>query len=434
MSNFLAIATVTEAFRQMAESAASEAIPGARAKVLRPPTSLTSGHPKGEPDVFVGLYLYQVTPNAAQRNASTPTRRSDGSVAQVSRAPFDLHYLFTFYGDDNTLEPQRVMGAVLRRIQTQPLLTKAAITSAKSALGSLATSNLDTETELVKFLLLPLSLEEMSKLWSVFFQTTYCLSMAYQASVVFIDGAESARPSLPVRQRNLYVKTFRQPVIEQIVSRKTPTGTDLVNEPIIGGDYLVLKGKQLSGDVTRVRVGGALVTPAITDVTDAEILFQLKSPPFAAAELLPGVLSVQVVQDFNMGTPETAHKGIEGNVSAFVLHPTVTPTLSNKTVDGSFRKFNLKLDFAPLVGVKQRVILLLNEFDPPPPTVRPAYAYRFEVTMPPAPPDAVSTVTMTGLRTLPAKYLVRVQVDGAESLLGQDAGTHKFNAPQVDAT
>lgn len=434
MSNFLGIATVTEALRQLAEQSAAAAIPGARAKVLRPPSSLASGHPSGEPEVFIGLYLYQVMPNASLRNTAALNRRSDGSTLQVTRTPFDLHYLFTFYGDDNSLEPQRVMGSFLRKIQSQPLLTKDAITSAKSALGSLAASNLETEPELVKFLLLPLSLEEMSKVWSVFFQANYCVSVAYQASVIFLDGQESPKPSLPVRQRNLYVRTFRQPVIEQIVSRKTPTGPDLVNEPVLVGDYLVLKGKQLAGDVTRVRVGGAILTPAVADVTDGQIQFQLMAPPFAAAELLAGVLSVQVIQDINMGTPETAHKGIEGNVSAFVLRPTVTPTLSNKTVDGAYRKFDLKLDFAPLVGVKQRVVLLLNEFDPPDPSIRPAYAYRFDVTLPAAPPEAVSTVALTGLRALPAKYLVRVQVDGAESLLGQAPLTHKFNAPQVDAT
>jgi len=434
MSNFLTIATVTEAFRQILEGGANEAISGARAKVLRPPTSLTSGHPKGEPDVYVGLYLYQLTQNAAHRNTPTPTRRSDGSVIQSSRTAFDLHYLLTFYGDDNTLEPQRVMGSVLRKLQSQPLLTKAAITSAKSALGTLATSDLDAEPEKVKLLFLPMSTEEMSKLWSVFFQASYCISVAYQAAVIFLDGKETAKPSLPVRQRNLYVRTFRQPVIEQIISKKTATGSEFVDEPVVAEDFLVLKGKQLKGDVTRVRVGKAEITPVVADVSDQAIQFQLSTPPFAAGELQAGVLSVQVIQDINMGSPEMPHKGVEGNVAAIIMRPTVIPTLSNKTTDGTHRKFNLKLDFAPMVGVGQRVTLLLNEFDPPDPSVRAAYAYRFSVSLPTAPPDAVGSVNMTGLRVLPARYLVRVQVDGAESLLSQNAVTNKFDAPQVDAT
>ena len=32
-----------------------------------------------------------------------------------------------------------------------------------------------------------MNLEELSKLWSVFFQTPYALSIAYQASVVLIE-------------------------------------------------------------------------------------------------------------------------------------------------------------------------------------------------------------------------------------------------------
>ncbi len=434
MSNFLAVATVTEALRQLAESSANDAIAGARAKVLRPPTSLTSGHPNGEADVFIGVYLYQVTQNTALNNQTTPTRRSDGSVIQATRTPFELYYLFTFYGDDNTLEPQRVLGSFLRKIQSEPILTKAAITSAKSALGSLADSNLDEEIEVVKFVQQMLSLEDMSRLWSVFFQTSYCLSVTYRASVVYLEGQEKALPAPPVTQRKLYVKTIRQPVIEQIASQKTVPGRILLGASIVSGDYLVLCGKNLAGDVTSVRVGEAVVSPAEIDVTDSQIRFQLKSPPFAAGKLRAGILSVQVIHSYNMGDPETAHKGLQGNVAAMVLCPTVTPVLSNKVVDGSYRNFDLELDFDPPVGVKQKVVLLLNEYNPPDPTTRPAYAYRFEVPLPPAPPETVPSVTLTGLHTLAARYVVRVQVDGAESLLGHEAGTNLFNHPMVDAT
>jgi hypothetical protein len=103
-------------------------------------------------------------------------------------------------------------------------------------------------------------------------------------------------------------------------------------------------------------------------------------------------------------------------------------------VDGAQRAFNLKLDFVPLVGARQKVALILNEFNPPDPSIRSPYVYRFDVPLPAAPPDAISSVTLTGLRTLPAKYLVRVQVDGAESQLEHEAGTNKFFKPQVDAT
>ena len=56
-----------------------------------------------------------------------------------------------------------------------------------NASAFLTTSNLE-EVELVKFTQLPLSLEELGKLWSVFFQTTHVLSVAFQGTVVLIEG------------------------------------------------------------------------------------------------------------------------------------------------------------------------------------------------------------------------------------------------------
>ena len=64
-------------------------------------------------------------------------------------------------------------------------------------------SNLADAVERVKFTQSPLSLEELSKLWSVFFQAPYALSVAYQATVVLIDGEENPSPALPVLTRGL---------------------------------------------------------------------------------------------------------------------------------------------------------------------------------------------------------------------------------------
>jgi Pvc16 N-terminal domain len=58
------------------------------------------------PQPAVNVYLYQVTPNAAHQNNDAPTRRSDGTLTQRPQAAFDLHCLFTFHGNDATLQPQ----------------------------------------------------------------------------------------------------------------------------------------------------------------------------------------------------------------------------------------------------------------------------------------------------------------------------------------
>jgi hypothetical protein len=441
MSNFLALATVTEALRQLVEDGANDAIPGAEALVVRPPNNLSGNHPPGHPNVYAGVYLYQVTPNAAWRNEETPTRRSDGTLMRGTRSAFDLTLMLSFYGADNKLEPQRVMGAVLRKLGARPVLTKEDIQTAKvTAVDNvLITSNLDTEVEQVKFTLLPLALEELSKVWSIFFQTAYQLSVAYQASVVFIDGTETPSSALPVRIRTVYVRTFEAPVIEKVLSKALPADEPSATRAIVSGDTLVLAGFRLQGDVTRVRIAGVEVTPAT--VSPSEVTVKLDVPPLPADTLRAGAQGVQVMHKINMGTPETEHKGFESNVAAFVLRPIVAPggvnITSTSVVDGTtFHNAQVVLNFTPRVGLGQRVALLLNEFDPP--STRPAYAYRFDVPVEPLDPGDISVAALTATVThiASAKYLARVQVDGAESMLQPDANPldPKFISPQVDLT
>src|SRR5215469_16224450 len=140
MSNFLAIATVTAALQQILQTPVGNAVALAQVGFNRPdPTNTTAP--------LVNIYLYQITPNAAYRNADLPTRRADGSLVQRPQAALDLHYLFTFHGDDSKLEPQRLMGAVVTTLQAQPLLSQQNITAALNQYGFLATSNLANQVE-----------------------------------------------------------------------------------------------------------------------------------------------------------------------------------------------------------------------------------------------------------------------------------------------
>ena len=436
MSNFLSIATVTEAFRQVLnEAATASGVAGASATAVRPTSGANNGQPGSPPTVGVNLYLYQVTPNGTFRNVDAPTRRTDGTLLQPTSSAYDLYYLLTFYGSETNLEPQRVLGSVLRVLHSVPVLTLKRIESVKMSLPFLAASNLETEPEIVKLNIIPLSLEELSKLWSVFFQTTYSLSLAFQASVVIIDGKEISNPALPVLSRNVYVRPFQQPVIEQLLSQKTPAGEPLLNQPIVLGNTLVLQGSHLRGDVTRVRIGEQEITP--NKISDSEIKFVLDMPPFAAQSLLAGVQGVQVIQPLMLGTPLAEHVGYESNVAAFVLCPAITASaapFSNHVVDGvTFCTDDITLNFTPRVGVKQRVALLLNEFNPP--STRSPHTYRFDVPFTPASPLdlTVASIVTRVAEVIAGDYLVRVQVDGAESLLdpGPDPLNPFFSTPKV---
>lgn len=426
MSNFLAIATVTATLRQVLDDAVSKDVNGASAKAVRPnaPSNLL-------PNPGVNVYLYQVTPNAAFRNADVPTRGPDAGLVQRPRAAMDLHYLLSFYGEEGELEPQRVLGSAVRVLHEQPILPRQKIRDVINAAAFLTTSNLDEEVELVKLTQLPLSLEELAKLWSVFFQTAYVLSVAFQASVVLIEGKAAPRATLPVRERNLYVIAFQQPVIESIASAAGP------QQPIVVGSTLRITGAALRGNVTRVRIGQQLATPAPDQVSATQIDVPLPGG------LRAGIQSAQVEHPTLMGTPPTLHSGVESNAAPFVLQPTIIlavsnvgPTLDNGTpvvVDGvTLRSATITTTFTPLVGRTQRVKLLLYEFNAP--GGRPARAYVFDAPLAngitnPAQSDT-ATIAFPIERVVPGSYLARVHVEGAESPLTADA-SGRYNAPQV---
>jgi hypothetical protein len=384
MSNFLAIATVTATLQRELHDAANAAVNGATATAMRP-----DGATSGTPPTGVNIFLYQVTPNGALRNADLPSRSADGTIVRRPRTALDLHYLLSFYGDESKLEPQRLLGGITRRLNSGPILTDKMINDMLSdaAFVFLAGSDLADETEAVRFTPLGLSLEELSKLWSVFFQIPYALSVAYQASVVFIEGSERPAASLPVRERSITVLPFRSPTIEDVLSDVGP------NLPILAGSTLTVRGRQLRGDVTRVLISGDERTPQPQDVSDEEIKIALPSG------LRAGINSVQVVHKLMLGIPPAEHRGFESNVAPFVLAPKIT----NITASAS----SFIIDVDPMLRASQRVVLALNN-------VTTGASYTFSLK--PLTGDVAQvTFPVSGLD--PGPYFVRVQVDGAESSL-----------------
>src|SRR5436305_2539403 len=166
MSNFLAIATVTATLRNLLHDTSVKDVTDHEVKVItgRPDSTVSNTQ-----ETKINLYLYQVTPNAFLRNDDLPTRRSDGTIMQRPQVALDLHYMISFYGDENELVTQRLLGSVVRTLHAQPQLTRDNIRQAiVNGPNFLAPSNLADDVELVKFSPLHLSLEELSKIWSIF--------------------------------------------------------------------------------------------------------------------------------------------------------------------------------------------------------------------------------------------------------------------------
>ena len=182
MSNYLAIATVTMVLRKLIEEALADTGISVTVSTQRP--AVATG--EGASPTRVNVYLYQVTHNPYLGNNDLPTRRSDGTRSERSQVSLNLHYLLSFYGNETEYEPERLLGRVTSTLHAQPQLSRATIRSLVEKSDTLKKSDLADQVELVKLTPLGLNLEEFSKLWSVFFQTTYTLSVAYAASVVLI--------------------------------------------------------------------------------------------------------------------------------------------------------------------------------------------------------------------------------------------------------
>jgi len=396
MSNSLAVATVTAALQQILLGPVGVAVSGANVGFSRP-----DGKDAGQKGPVVNVYLYRVTPNAAYRNVDLPTRRADGSLAKKILTALDLHYLITFRGSDEQLEPQRMLGAVASTLDAQPLLSPQNIQAAVKEFDFLTGSGLDGQIDRVRFTPTALSLEEFTKLWSAFFQVEYSLSAAYQASVVLIESDDIPQENLLVQARNIYVLPFQEPVITQV------TSTVGRGQPILPTSTLVIRGHHLSSNNTSVQLGDLLVTPA--KVTESTITLPVP------AGLPAGVLGVQVIQQLQIGTPPESHSGFDSNVVAMVLHPVITPVSATGT--------EISVTITPTVQPGQRVTLLLNEATIPPPS--PPAAYSFTL-----PPPAVATVTLNfDITKVPPgsiQYFIRVAVDGAESLLDLDPASPTF--------
>lgn len=413
MSNALAIAAVTETLVQLLGNSLQGINIGGGAHV----TAVNPDGASGLPTTGVNVFLYQVSPNAYLRNADLPTRKADGTLLKRPQAAIDLHYLFTFYGDDTQLEQQRLLGAVVRELHANPTLPRSLIASAQQSVSFLSGADLDQQIELVRFTPVILSLEELSKLWSFLLKTRYVLSAAYVASVVLIETDDALPPPpLPVLASNIYALPFRQPVITQIQAAPGAGAFILPGSQIVlsGQNFLYtqISGTQTIPAATQVAIGGVLQTPVAA--SDTQITVNLP------AGLQAGTQTAQVIQSLVLGTPAAPHQqGFQSDVAPFVLHPVIERAgsppgpydIAFETGVGSPPGNALAVTVSPTVRAGQSALLELLQL------AQPTAARLF---------SAGAITADTNLLTFPiagvpsGDYLVRVRIDGAESPLDLD--------------
>jgi hypothetical protein len=423
VSNALAIATVTETLRhRIYKALPGSGVGGAHVTTVRPDNTA------GLPAAGVNIFLYQVTPNRAFQNADLPTRRADGSLLRRPQAAIDLHYLLTFYGEETTLDQQRLLGATVMELHAAPVLSRDVVRQVQNHIPFLNSSNLADQIDVVRVTPANLTLEDLNKLWQTFPNVDYVLSIAYMAGVVLLDtDDEPLAPALPVLKRRVLAIPLSLVRIDSV--QPEPVALWSGSVPTL----ITLTGSNLDPNDAVTFTTPGLSTPLPGSVQSGTAGQQLVVA--LPAGLRPGVNTVQLTQLAAVPSwaSEPPRPIAQSNAAAFILRPTIVGHLPGPTSGW------LTVVIAPAVGPQQQVSLLLNQvgvaapqaFDvPAAPRTAPTDTLAFDVAGVPTgsiPPEFVGGQG----GSIPAgNYVARVRVDGAESALTVDS-SGKYSGPIV---
>ena len=355
----------------------------------------------------LNLFLYQILPNAAWRNMNIPSQVAPGESGNPPLS-LTLHYLITAFGKDNdTTLPygHHLLGKAMSILYDHALLGPEEIKAATAA--SFPDSDLDKQVERVRITLQPMSLEEISKLWTGLV-TQYRLSVGYEVSVALIDSAQPKKAPLPVLTRGSKDKGVVSqgnlippfPALSLIQFQNNQTAARL-------GEQLILTGNNLDGNVVKVEFNHPLWTAPVQVNPDPGNTAQQVSVtiPNSPTVWPAGFYTIAVL----VQKPGETYFRTTNQLS-FALAPKITVAPANAPGPN----ITYTVTSSPEVWPDQYASLLLNDQEilPNPHTTQTA------------------TLTFQAQNLIAATYFVRLRTDGVDSLLVNKAVT----PPQFDAS
>lgn len=417
MSNAFAIAAVTAGLKVVLRNA----IAGLDSSLGGPPTVTALPPDRVNPVATdpnqLNLFLYAVNPNPGWSSQQFPSRDADGERVGNPPLALDLQYLLTAYAALD-YGAEILLGHGMQALHEVPFFTRDWIKNhLKNSIPpndipvALETSGLAEQIEQIRITPKALTMDEMSKIWTSV-QGRYRTTVAYQVTVVLIESKAKKRSSLPVLIRNINVLPWTTLRLDQAVNAENET------HPIVEGTVLRLRGSGLAQDGLEVQILGVDFTNKIKRRTETEIDVELPSP--LPAGVRAGVVPVYVVRQV------TNNMEFSSNAISILLRPKFTkdPVVSTGKIT---------VEFSPTVTARQRVLLLLN-------TRKPAAGVKGKAFSLVSPANNQITGAMTENSKIdftaagvPAgNYVVRIQVDGAESLLTLTTDSSaQFDKPEV---
>ena len=397
MSNPLAIAAVTETLRALLE----KAYEGGTAVTTVPPLSVNQGG--GLAGSRLNLFLYATALNQGWRNEPNPAAVKQGETGFPPLA-VNLFYLITPYDDGPSSDDHVILGKAMRVMHDNPVLDPALIQRA------IPNNDLANQIERIRVTPQPLSIDEMSKLWTMF-QAPYRVSAAYMATVVLIDSQRAAKTPLPVLARG---QDDRGAIAEGSILSPFPQldgveyGNALQFAAQLGEKFAVtgsrLRGTKATLTVRHPNLKDPKTLEPDTGGTDQRLTFTLPADTEAIAANWPAghyMVSAVIVNGPNVFPPT--------NETAVALSPRFTITPPNQAIDSNGHA-TFGVHSRPPVFFGQSVFLLLGD-----------RAYSPQLPSPPVssdpPPPPVSDLTFVVKDALPGKYFVRLRIDGVDSVL-----------------
>jgi hypothetical protein len=404
MSTALAVAGVTAVLRGMLDAwlqdqNANAALDGENATVTAVAPDIIDLGEEASPRL--NLFLHQVSTNSGWRNVDLPLRDGRGQRSASPPLALDLHYLLTAYGRME-LHAEVLLGYGMQLLHEVPVLGRDEIEDRLPA--ALQGSALAGQVEMIKITPQPMNTEELSKLWSAM-QAHYRPSAAYQVSVVLIESLGAGRTPLPVltrgpvdpvtnRERGIVAQPDLLPPLPAITAVRPPN-----QQPgAVVGATVTVEGHRLDGANRAVRLenrqlGIDLEVAAIPGNESGRLRFIVPDLP---ADLGVGTFSLRALVQ---RPGETDRR--ESNQLSLTVVPDITTPFPIAVVRDPQGTATVNVACSPEVRPHQRVSLVVGAR---------------EVLAEPH-PASTANLTFEILEAPVGSHLLRLRVDGIESLL-----------------
>jgi len=404
MSNALAIAAVTATLRSLIE-AGVETDPSLSGVTVttRPLDKARDSNANNQ----VNLFLYHTVINPTWRNMDIPRTVHPGSHDHTP-LPLNLYYLMTAYNgsdEDGTLSNGRLQGSTRLLGLAMSALHDHAVLDADGINANIPMLDQADfpfqQVERVRITPHPISIDEMSKLWSSF-QTEYRTSVAYEISVVLIESTRPKRAALPVLRRGsnnegVFVVPVSAPSLTEIEIPNRKAAAEL-------GDLLTIHGSDLGAEDLMVQIHHIELDTPLTLTpesgrTNQQMQIQIPDPavvPATRSEWAAGFCVLNAVVQRPSLPPWRS------NAMPFGLAPLLTSRAPASAPAGNV---NITVTCSPQIRDGQRATLLVGERE-----------FEAASVTTPANPAAETTLVFNTTSLTVGDYAIRLRVEGVDSI------------------